>query len=207
VSPCPALGSLPAASNPASHWGCKQGRDSSASSKLICQQGQDRAPYARRPLWRFCRTSSDGFVQICCGFIKPARKRVIDHADYQMPTVRKGRFRPGWSVPRLRLPDCERRNQAAKRVIAPIPGRSAGATDYSGPPGSPWPQLGPADPVDALGEDDLDIHPVAGVAAIGAGAIPLAHPVARVPRNFNLEDLRGRRPGALLRCATRRATR
>ena len=70
------------------------------------------------------------------------------------------------------------------------------------PSASPWPQLGPADAVDALGDDDLDMLPVAGVAAIGAGAVPPAHPVARSPRNFNLERLSGPPVGcAAARCA------
>jgi len=72
-------------------------------------------------------------------------------------------------------------------------------------PASTGPQLGPADP---LGNDDLDVLPVAGVAAIGAGTVPPAHPVAWVPRDFNLDGgFRGCRSGAPLRCAARLAAR
>jgi hypothetical protein len=46
---------------------------------------------------------------------------------------------------------------------------------------SPGPQLGPVDTVDAFGDDNLDMLPVAGAAPIDAGAVPPAHPVTRSP--------------------------
>ena len=72
---------------------------------------------------------------------------------------------------------------------------------------SPGKQLGPPHPVDALGDDDLDMLSVTGIAAIGAGAVPPTHPVARVPRGFDLGGFLGCRSGAPLRCATRLAAR
>jgi len=99
----------------------------------ICQPGQDNAPSPRRGC-----ASAHLFRRVYLKFgwpYKPvcqAWDKLIGHAAYQMPTVRKRGFRPGRFVPRLRLPDCERRNRAAKREIAPVPGRSAAATDYSG---------------------------------------------------------------------------
>ena len=54
--------------------------------------------------------------------------------------------------------------------------------------------------VDALGDNDLDMLPVADVVAIGADAVPPAHPVAHLPRDFNLDwGFRGCRSGAPLR--------
>ena len=65
--------------------------------------------------------------------------------------------------------------------------------------GSTGPQLAPADAVDALGDDDLDMLLVADVASIGAGTVAPAHPLTRVPRGFNLGGFLGCRSGVSLR--------
>ena len=56
-------------------------------------------------------------------------EQLIDHAAYQLPTLRKGRFRSGWFVPRLRLPDCERRN-SLQNGKSPVPSLRWGFRDF-----------------------------------------------------------------------------